>query len=285
MIKKVLLGASFLLLFAGCAGQTKEQEEKPVAATTAPNAETKPSTAAEQQEAKPKEVEVPEPYSIALKKIEAGDLDTALTYLDFTINDFKDSPYLYNAQLLKSILYSSKIFGSSQLIDSLVTGSGKGTALYQKEDRAKLKDLLKKHSKDVEEYQKSSIPPTQYIWDNFSAEKNAIIFKDIKLPKVPAVSDLNFFTSVGYPVPKDDEIAAFLNYFSLNHAASVLEVIVKEEKIVYPNYFYYIGALLYSENNDLSRKFLEKTVELTEDDKYNEVRIKAQKDIKKITNS
>ncbi|GKS13734.1 hypothetical protein YDYSY3_47340 [Paenibacillus chitinolyticus] len=284
MIKKVLLGASFLLLFSGCAGQTKEQEEKAAAATTAPNAETKPSTAAEQQEAKPKEVEVPEPYSIALKKIEAGELDTALTYLDFTINDFKDSPYVYNAQLLKSVLWSSKFTAHLNLGNSLAKGSGKAPFLYKKEELVALKNQLKQKSKDIKEYGNSLAAPAQYIWENYSAEKSVPPFKDIKPPSVPPERDLDFFVSVGYPAPKEDEMKAYVDYMYISLTSTVLQLIIKEDKVEYPGYFYFIGASLLNQDQPLSRKFLDKTIELTENDKYSEVRIQAQEFIDNVFN-
>ncbi|MGE6230891.1 hypothetical protein [Paenibacillus chitinolyticus] len=276
MIKKVLLGASFLLLFTGCAGQTKEQEEKAAAATTAPNADTTPSTTVQQQEAKPKEVEIPEPYSLALKKIESGELDTALKYLDFTINDFKDSPYVYNAQLLKSILWGSKSTAQLNLVDSLSKGSGKAPMLYKKEELVALKNLLKQESNVFKEYDSSLAAPTQYIWENYSAEKTVPPFKDIKLPSVPPERDLDFFVSVGYPAPKDDEMKAYFNYLYISLTSAMLEVTIKEDRIEYPAYFYYIGTSLFHQDKPLSRKFLDKTIELTENDKYSEVRIKAQ---------
>ncbi|WP_217561847.1 hypothetical protein [Paenibacillus sp. GbtcB18] len=281
MIKKVLLGASFLLLFAGCAGQTKEQEEKTAAATTAPNAETTPSTTVQQQEAKPKEIEVPEPYSIALKKIEAGDLDTALTYLDFTIDDFKDSPYVYNAQLLKSVLHTGKASVALELGLIIGKGTEKGKTLYSSSDINRLKKKFDETKKEMTDQIDLLAEPAKYTLENYSAVRDQIQMKKITVKNLPSEINLDFYASVGYPIPTDAEFDAYIKNNYIREVSLNLNTIFQEDKIIFPDYFYITGSQLYKQDKALTKQFFEKIIEITENDKYNEARILAQEDLNK----
>ncbi|MBV6717309.1 hypothetical protein [Paenibacillus chitinolyticus] len=280
MIKKFLLGASFLLLCAGCAGQTKVQDEKAAAVTTTPSADTKPSTV-EQQETKPKEVEIPEPYSLALKKIESGELDTALKYLDFTINDFKDSPYVYNAQLLKSVLHTGKAQVALNLGLIIGRGTEKGKTLYSSSDINRIKKKFDETKKEMTDQVDLLAEPAKYTLENYSAVRDQIQMKKITVKDIPSEVNLDFFASVGYPIPTDAEFDAYIKNNYIREVSLTLNTIFQEDKIIFPDYFYFTGSQFYKKDKALTKQFFDKIIEITENDKYNEVRILVQEDLKK----
>ncbi|MGX4587628.1 hypothetical protein [Paenibacillus chitinolyticus] len=280
MIKKVLLGASFLLLCAGCAGQTKVQDEKASAPTTTPSADTKPSTV-EQQETKPKEVEIPEPYSLALKKIESGELDTALKYLDFTINDFKDSPYVYNAQLLKSVLHTGKAQVALNLGLIIGRGTEKGKTLYSSSDINRIKKKFDETKKEMTDQVDLLAEPAKYTLENYSAVRDQIQMKKITVKDIPSEVNLDFFASVGYPIPTDAEFDAYIKNNYIREVSLTLNTIFQKDKIIFPDYFYFTGSQFYKKDKALTKQFFDKIIEITENDKYNEVRILVQEDLKK----
>ncbi len=64
----------------------------------------------------------PEPYTKMLEQLNANDLDMAEKYADLVINDFKDSDYVYNANLLKSIIVSSRFLVLNTKVNYLYNG-------------------------------------------------------------------------------------------------------------------------------------------------------------------
>ncbi|GIQ66707.1 hypothetical protein PACILC2_52750 [Paenibacillus cisolokensis] len=117
------------------------------------------------------------------------------------------------------------------------------------------------------------------IYDDYSLISTLDIdLSLVAVKNMPADEDLSFFENVGYPIPQEDEINSSFKY---NYAATVsllLQGLFKDNKFLFPEYYYFMGnGMLDDKHKSYLKLFLNKTIELTENDKYNEARIKAQK--------
>lgn len=228
---------------------------------------------------------VPEPYTLALEKFNAGDLDMALKYTDFVINDFKDSPYIYNAQLIKSTILVSKLTVNGIKVGYMLDGIDRMGTLNSKNDANMVKSYCDFIIAQGREYETSLKEPIRYVLANY----DEVDIHKVKFPTPPPgltapsksdFSGLSWFADVGYPIPKEDEIKG-------NDKESVLKAFYwivgsysKTRSFTYPDFFY--NAHTKIEDKELQKDLLNKVLQLTESDKYNEIRIKAQEDLIKL---
>ncbi|WP_442600655.1 hypothetical protein [Paenibacillus sp. KN14-4R] len=281
MKKTMLVSSVFLILCAGCSQSNSNSNES----VKTPESTSDPiiyQTKETEKEVKVVKKVIPEPYSLALTKIKVGDFDTALKYLDLTINDFKDSPYVYNAQLLKSILYRGKAQAILELSLIIAKSPQKGIELYSKAELSNLKEKLNKINKDIKDNTNLLVSSAKFTYDHFSEIKDSIEITNINVNSIPSDGDLSFFEKVGYPFPTDDELKSYFNRNYAKYVSTILEITIKDNKVMFPEYFFYMGNGIGKDDKVLTKLLLEKTIELTESDKYNEIRIKAQDTLKSI---
>ena len=158
------------------------------------------------------------------------------------------------------------------------------SVLNNKEDYDKVMQYCEAVNKNIESLKPDFITTANYILDNY--DKNTLV--NITLPKAPddiqALSDKDFgslgwFSNLGYPVPQEVDINLG-EEFVVKTFYHLVDGYTPDSNFSYPYYFYYmaISARTVSDE-ELYLKSLNKVIEITEDDSYNEYRIKAQEAI------
>ena len=224
---------------------------------------------------------IPEPYTLMLKQLEFNDLNMAQKYADLVISDFKDSDYVYNAELVKNIVNLSKMCVVRMKSNYIIAGSAKMGSLNSKDDIDKMQGYIKNLQGESELYEPIYNGTTQYLLDHFS-DKDKV---QLKLPTIPSnmsfadYSSLKFFSAVGYPIPTDSEMTTGDKQNTLAWFFLTTKDYTNGSKF-YPDYFYYLS--INTDDTAMKKKLLNKIIELTESDKYNEIRIKAQEDLTKL---
>jgi len=224
---------------------------------------------------------IPEPYTLMLKQLDSNDLNMVQKYADLVISDFKDTPYVYNANLVKSIVNLSKMNIVRIKSKYIVNGSDKIGSLNSKEDIDRLQGYIKELQAEFKSYQSVYNETTQYLLDHFSDKDNI----KLEFPTIPSdmgfhnYSALEFFSNVGYPIPTDSEMVAGDRQNGIAWVSLMTKDVSSSSKF-FPDYFYYLSV--YAEDNVMKKKLLGKIIELTESDKYSEIRIKAQDDLSKL---
>ena len=224
---------------------------------------------------------IPEPYTLMLKQLNSNDLDMAQKYADLTIKDYKDTPYIYNANLVKSIINLSKMCTIRVKSNYIIAGSDKIGSLNSKEDIDKLQGYIEDLQKESKLYEDIYYETTQYLLDHFLDKDNIqLTFPDVPSDiTFPDYSALNFFSTVGYPVPTDSEMTTGDKQSVLAWTFLVIKDHSNSSQF-YPDYFYCLSV--YADNNIMKEKLLNKIIELTENDKYNKTRINAQDELSKL---
>jgi len=228
---------------------------------------------------------VPEPYTLALEKLNAGDLDMALKYTDFVINDFKDSPYIYNAQLIKSTILVSKLTVNGIKVSYMLDGMHRMGTLNNMDDVNKVKSYSDFIIAQGREYEASLKEPIRYVLVNFDeSDVHKVKFPDppssLTAPSKSDFGGLSWFADVGYPIPKEDEIKGDDKEGILKAFYWIAGSYSKTRSFSYPDFFY--NASIKIEDVALRKDLLNKVLQLTESDKYNEIRINAQEDLIKL---
>lgn len=229
-----------------------------------------------------KEASIPEPYTKMIENMKSNDLAMTEKYADLVIKDFSDSDYVYNAYLVKNMIISSKIHLNNCKMNCLSQGISNMGALNSKEDIDNVEKYLDDVAKNLEDLSNDYNTTTEYLLENYS--KSDII--KIEFPKAPSgmtqlgdndILELTFFASVGYPVPTEVE----MNGNDSNNVLKIFYYInngfLQDKNFSFIDYFYYISRV--TSNEDLVKKLLNKVIQLTEDDEYNEFRIQAQDEL------
>lgn len=228
-----------------------------------------------------KQNKIPEPYTLMLKQLESKNLDMAQKYADLVINDFKDTQYVYNATLIKSIINLSRMNVIKKKTNYIITGMHKVGSLGSEEDMERLQGHIENLQKELELYEPIYNETTQYLLDNFSDKDNVQL-------EFPAITDdmafseytaLDFFSTVGYPVPTNSEMFTGDRQNVLGWTFLMTKDFNDSSKF-YIGYFYYLS--INTDDHIMKKKVLNKIIELTEGDKYNEIRILAQEELNKL---
>lgn len=228
---------------------------------------------------------IPEPYTLMLKQLDSKNIDLDMTqkYADLVISDFKDTPYVYNAELIKSSINYSKMVIVEMKSKYIIAGSSKMGSLNSEDDFNKMQGYIVRLQTESKLYEPIYNETTQYLLDHF-VDSDKIQLNHPSLPSglnFNGYQSLKFFSTVGYPIPTDlemteDDKKSLTSMFLLSFCQGYSH----DSKFSYSDYFYVLS--IRTGNPIMKKELLNKIIELTKSDQYNEVRLKAQEDLSKI---
>ncbi|QDH19560.1 hypothetical protein [Saccharibacillus brassicae] len=228
-----------------------------------------------------KEKAYPEPYLKAIEKMNAGDIEMALSYLDMTLEDFEQKDVQLKARTLKNYLLSVKLSGYGSTLLMYLKGADqyKEGAFADTEGLDEAIRVMDDAQERIDKESKQLKTESEAVLEMFQGQRSEPISDE----EIKVSSDyitgrgLSFFESVGYPLPTQSEIDTAVSEATHNYYKATVDSLFKDGEIDYAEYFYAVGfALMYSGNYDESAKNnLQKVIDLTEDDKYSETRLNA----------
>jgi hypothetical protein len=227
---------------------------------------------------------VPEPYTKMIENLNSNDLNMAEKYADLVIEDFPDSNYVFNAYLVKNMVVTSKLIFTNKKFNYIGNGIGHMGVLSSEKDIKQVEKYVKDLNTEIENIVPIFESTTRYVLNNF-LDSEKVKLEMPKAPEgltIPSDSDfhaLSWFSQVGSPVPTDTEM-------SLNDSNNQLKAFYyinngfSEKDFSFIDYFYTATKII--DNPELNKQLLNKVIGLTENDKYNESRIKAENDLKNM---
>jgi len=230
------------------------------------------------------EVKIPEPYTTMVKKLNEPNpnLDSALDFANLTIKDFPATPYAYNAHFVRSLI----LLGQDHAYLNMGIYLGKGIdhmgVLSTSADVDVVKGFLKKIDVSEKTIVASLDESLRYILENYKPENkiDKIDFptSDVKIIKKSEYTSFNWFADIGTPVPKQSDYDDIVKNIPQKAFYLYMNTVETSNEINYPKYF--LTGSFRTFDKDLQKKLLNKVLALTENDKYNESRIEAEKDLK-----
>lgn len=270
----IILLCMFPFIVGGC-GSTTTSENPPKARNI--------ENILKQEE--PEKPVIPEPYTAMIDQLKKGDLEMAEKYADLTIKDFPDSPYIYNSYLIKNGILSSQIRINNIIFACISEGINQiSPSLIETNEIDHLKKQIDNITDRDEKLNTEITESINYLLTNYSED---IISGEFEMePITPPeglsyltnsdVHELQWFSEVGYPLPKDVDIEKttkmYPKIFYYDHFV--------DGKIEYPKYFFEMGSAI--RNKSLAIESLNKVLEITENNQYDEYRIKAEELLKTI---
>lgn len=288
---KVIVGFCIVgVLLAGCANEKIEGEKTETSFTSSNEANQEKEVVKESTEVKTEEITVsyPEPYIKAVEEFNSNNLELSLKYLDLTISDFKDTEYVVYANVLKSHILNIQITGYASTVTSYMTGSKSylESPFRDTEGTEQIKAVVDEGKAYLQDKSMQLNESITYVLNNYNSVKQEIIFdKNIRATSDYVSShNLDFFESVGYPIPSDDEIERAKESITGKLYQGYTAEVFSNNEVKYIELFYNSAISLRVNNNGraLSKPFFEEVLRLTEDDKYNEKRIEAEDLLKDI---
>jgi len=230
------------------------------------------------------EVKVPEPYNTMIKNLKEPNLDTALDFANLTIKDFPNTPYAYNAHIVRSLILCGQIHAYFNMNIYLSKGIDHMGVLSSKDDIDTVKGFLDKvHDRQIA-LSALSGESFNYILANYKPEikldKIDFPTSNIKSIDKSDYSSFNWFSDVGYPAPKQSDYDTIVKEIPQKAFYLYMNNVEISNEINYPKYF--LTASYRTLDKDLEKKLLNKVMEITENDKYNESRINAENGLKDI---
>ena len=236
-------------------------------------------TASPKKEVMKVESIVPEPYIVMEKNLKEQNLDTTLDFANLTIKDFPDTEYAYNAHIIRTLILSGNLHTYDKLLQCTYDGVQNMSAFVKTGDDLIIKDYITKLlnlEKPMEILLDESF---NYILANYDPNKK---YAKINFPisDIKSINDseyvgFNWFSDIGYPLPKQSDFDSCIKNIPPKAFYVYMNAVKTSEDIDYSKYFYYMSFK--TGNTELRRKLLNKVMDLTENDKYNELRIKAEK--------
>jgi hypothetical protein len=217
--------------------------------------------------------EVPEPYTLSLEKFKNGDMDFGNKYLSLTMSDFKDSEYSDAALVLKTILLASEINSIRSIQSDFYKGIESISVLLNVKELEYIKTKITEFTKTLEDKSTELEKLMVLFYDKYP---QAIKIENFTYTNKIDSIDIDFFKNVGYPAPKDSDVVGTIEYRKSMYFESLIKDIIIDGKLNTVNYFYTVSQLLMADVTNLSDKMMNEIIRLTEDDKYNEKRIKVQ---------
>lgn len=267
MYKKITLGLLFLLFLfmaTACGGQTNITANSIL-----------------------KKNEVPEPYKLALEDIKNNNYDSAYRYLELTIKDFPDSKYLNSAYFLKSIIDYNDLYNDVLIMNIIGEGLENGMVFYKygnnKEDSQRMVNYSDTSYNNVSE--KKNIFKEEIISVNNAIDNNDIILSDFLINEINCDKNepFAFFKKIGTPAPTENEFTSEKQRYEKVLITNSFNRVITNNNIDYLKYYY--DVLIVSNLVGLDKEFMKqissRIMTLTENDKYNRIRLDTEEFIKK----
>jgi hypothetical protein len=234
-----------------------------------------------------KKNEVPEPYRLALEDIKNNNYDSAYRYLELTIKDFPDSNYLSNAYFLKSIIDCNSLYNDVFILNILVQGMENGMVLYKygnyKEEIQRLDNFADTLANEVSE--KKNKFKEEIISVNNAVDNNGIILSDFSINEInyDKREPFDYFKKVGTPVPTESEFTSEKQRYEKVLITNSLNRVIVNNNVDYLKYYYdvLIVSNLVGLDKDFMKQISGRIMTLTENDKYNKIRLDTEEFIKK----
>ncbi|PKM75834.1 MAG: hypothetical protein CVU90_15670 [Firmicutes bacterium HGW-Firmicutes-15] len=225
---------------------------------------------------------VPEPYKMALQETQEQDYDKALRYLDLVIKDFPNNDeYIYRTYFLKSVINSEYINCDFKITGALLDGL-KDNVFIKLDERKRILNDTQALLDEVKTFKTPFLESTTYILSNYDKFKKTdfSIVNSHDIKETSATRAVDWFKDYKTPVPSNDELLVAKSDARKILIGSCLDNVIQEQKINYPTYFYMTSIIAYEWDKELSKKLLQKVIEITEDDKYNKYRLDAEDALK-----
>lgn len=212
----------------------------------------------------------------------------AMKYLDLTISDYPSTDYVLKANVLKSYILSVQIMGFTSPFTSYTAGGityMKGPFM-NKEGADKIHQVVENGKKFYAEKTSLLKDSTTYILEHYKTKKMDVMSDtDLRASDdyIPSY-DLSFFEDVGYPIPSQEEIDKATDSSTETTFQQVTPTVFKNNEVDYLEFFYIAASALRAnaDGNTFSKPVYEEIIKLTEDDKYNEIRIEAEDRLSKM---
>lgn len=228
--------------------------------------------------------QIPETYVNMLDQLNQGNLNMVKQYGDLTIANFKNSKYIFNAEVMDNLVESSKMLVTNRKVNYIADGISNMDSSNSQKDINTVKLYLEELNKQRFDENKSFDQSIQYILTHFNDSSNIKI--NIPLPpdslSPPSSSDfegLSWFANVGYPVPTENDMTIDESQNELK-AFYYLTNGFSEDKFSYTQYFYIMSSQI--EDKSIKKQLLNKVISLTKNDKYNQYRLEAQNDLQNL---
>jgi len=278
----ILAITSVLASACGSADKQSGSTNEPTASSSSTEPSPSPTATPE-----PEIPEVPEPYLKSIEKINAGEIDMAKTYLDLTIKDFAGTEYANFANILKVYILVSEYQGLNFFTDDFTEGASqyRGSGLANKEGMQKLVDWTEDYIEQLEARDAALTEATTSLLQNYTSSKSLLLSETaISYPEIdPFGEDLSFFKQVGFPLPTDVELENAIKHFEDTLFNLFSDQFFNEGSVQFVELFFYLGNAIGAD--ELAIQCYNEVIKLTEDDPYNERRIKAQEVLERLSGS
>lgn len=282
--KFLIILAITSVLASGCGSSDKQSGSTNESTASSASSEPSPSPTATPE---PEIPEVPEPYLKSIEKINAGEMDMAKTYLDLTIKDFAGTEYANFANILKVYILVSEYQGLNFFTDDFTEGAAqyRDSGLANKEGMQKLVDWTEDYIEQLEARNAALTAATTSLLQNYTSNKSLLLSETaISYPEIdPFGEDLSFFKQVGYPLPTDVELENAIEHFEDTLFNLFSDQFFNEGSVQFIELFFYLGNAIGAD--ELAIQCYNEVIKLTENDPYNERRIKAQEVLERLGGS
>lgn len=227
----------------------------------------------------------PEPYTKMIESINNEDLSLARKYANLVIQDFPDTDYVYNAYLIKNMILCSKLQLQYAKSDFLNAGvDNLNTYLLKQSDIDTLGEYLEKTISRIDKLNKPFNKTLKYLLEHYDEDSGKI---QLNFPEQAEgdlfyaekdLQPLSFFSSVGYPIPTETDMYGADTENTIKIFRQILNGNTGDEAFSYTRYFYVTSTVCLDET--LLKNVCNQIIKMTENDKYNEYRLKAEEYLK-----
>lgn len=226
----------------------------------------------------------PEPYTKMIECVNKEDLAHAREYANLVIQDFPESDYVYNAYLIKSMILCSKLqlqYAKGNFLEGSVDNLN--TYLLEQSDIDALENYLETTINKIDKLNKSFNKTLKYLLEHYEdADKIKLTFPEQSEGEVfyaeRDMQSLSFFSTVGYPIPSESDMYSNDTENTVKIFRQVVNGTNGDEPFSYLRYFYITSTVCIDEA--LLENICNQIIKMTEDDKYNEYRLEAEKYLK-----
>jgi len=228
-----------------------------------------------------KKNEIPEPYKLALDDIKNQDYASSYRYLELTISDFPESKYINDAHFLHAIITSGYISTNSALMDNLHKGVVKA-----KIDNSNIELLMyyvNTLSKQIDGLEEKITLDVNYLINTDLNSLNVKYFDFNKSTNPKEKEPFEYFKNIGYPVPMQDDFDTTKTNWEILIITNEIKKVVKQDGLDLPCFYSsLLGKSLYMGlDKTIQKQLADKIMFLTENDKYNKIRLDTEELIKK----
>lgn len=267
--KSLLFILTLVFLLTGCGSNTSEPIKNE------PTSQTISDTEVQSENNTLEEETIPEPFTLALAELKTSNIAMTKKYLDLTINDFPESEYSFHSKVLKSVILTGELRGMSYINNQISTGIDNiAEGLVDQEDLDQLESYINLYLDSRKKIDEELLSITPVVLNEYKTYENDTV--DVKYSFYDDNSNLDFFASVGYPIPSQAEFDKAIENFKGGFIDAIITEVYGSDKINYTYLFYQLlNNSMWGEpyTQTYSNGMAEEILKLTENDKYNKIRL------------